>query len=149
MIIDLHPSDQWLSRKFLMPIDHPETGTHMMPTTPWCLHQTTEEPVRHSPLFGQHCAEVLREELGIGPEGYAELDAGENTDDSHHNLTSRGAFHQRYCFWLSGSNGGQVPRAEKRGGAGEALRKRKGMQQPEGEVKVARCNVIRTRCSRT
>ena len=92
MIIDLHPSDQWLSRKFLMPIDHPETGTHMMPTTPWCLHQTTEEPVRHSPLFGQHCAEVLREELGIGPEGYAELDAGENTDDSHHNLTSRVRF---------------------------------------------------------
>ena len=40
----------------------------MMPTTPWTLHKTADEPVRHSPLFGQHCAEVLREELGIGDE---------------------------------------------------------------------------------
>ena len=37
----------------------------MMPTTPWVLQQTAEEPVHHSPLFGQHCAEVLAEELSI------------------------------------------------------------------------------------
>ena len=41
------------------------SGTHMMPTTPWVLQQTAEEPVHHSPLFGQHCAEVLAEELSI------------------------------------------------------------------------------------
>jgi hypothetical protein len=43
----------------------PAPGTHMMPTTPWVLQQTAEEPVHHSPLFGQHCAEVLAEELSI------------------------------------------------------------------------------------
>lgn len=63
----LHPPAQWVERKFLVPVNHPETGTHMMPTTPWCLTRTADEDVRYSPLFGEHSAEVLQQELSIGP----------------------------------------------------------------------------------
>lgn len=69
----LRPSEQWIQRKFLVPVEHPETGTHMMPTTPWCLLRTAEEPVRYSPLFGEHCSQVLEQELNVGPVEYAEL----------------------------------------------------------------------------
>ena len=64
------PCQQFLARGFMVPVTHPETGTHHLPSAPWVLREAPTPPVTYSPCFGEHSAEVLREELGIGREEY-------------------------------------------------------------------------------
>ena len=68
------PSEQFIQREFLVPVTHPESGTHFMPTAPWLL-DTPQGEIRHSPCFGQHSQEVFSETLGITDEQYAQLEA--------------------------------------------------------------------------
>ncbi len=68
-----NPNAQFNARKFLVPITHPESGTHLLPGGPWQLPGTETVPVRYSPCFGEHSQEVLFEELGIEEEEYREL----------------------------------------------------------------------------
>ena len=67
------PCPQFRERGFMVPVTHPETGTHHLPSGPWVFSRASTPPMTHSPCFGEHSAEVLREELGIGPEEYEEL----------------------------------------------------------------------------
>lgn len=67
------PCPQFLERGFMVPVTHPETGTHYLPSAPWVLREASTPPVTYSPCFGEHSAEVLAEELGIGASEYEEL----------------------------------------------------------------------------
>jgi crotonobetainyl-CoA:carnitine CoA-transferase CaiB-like acyl-CoA transferase len=67
------PNEQFRARDFFVPITHPESGTHLYPRVPWHLPGTEELPLRHSPRFGEHSAEVFKEEAGISDEEYQEL----------------------------------------------------------------------------
>ena len=69
------PCRQFLERGFMAPVTHPESGTHFMPRAPWLLSNSQRPTPRPAPCFGEHSREVLREELGIGDEEYAELAA--------------------------------------------------------------------------
>ncbi len=69
-----NPSTQFAHRDFLRAIDHPESGTHFMPTNPWVFGSVDKGEIRHSPCFGQHSFEVLNEELGITKEEYRTLE---------------------------------------------------------------------------
>ncbi len=64
---------QFDARRFLVPVTHPESGTHLLPVLPWTMAATPDIDVRHSPRFGEHSREVFREELGIDDEEYEEL----------------------------------------------------------------------------
>ncbi|HKJ73717.1 MAG TPA: CoA transferase, partial [Alphaproteobacteria bacterium] len=68
-----NPSEQFLTREYLVPVTHPESGTHHMPTLPWVLTGAKSPPVRHSPRFGEHSREVFREELEMTDEAYEDL----------------------------------------------------------------------------
>ena len=67
------PCPQFLERGFMVPVTHPETGTHYLPSAPWVLREASTPAVTYSPCFGEHSAEVLEEELGIGASEYEEL----------------------------------------------------------------------------
>lgn len=67
------PCRQFLERGFMAPVTHPESGTHFMPRAPWLLATSQRPTPRPAPCFGEHSREVLREELGIGDEEYAEM----------------------------------------------------------------------------
>ena len=67
------PCPQFLQRGFMARVTHPETGTHYLPSGPWVFSESVPPPLTRSPCFGEHSAEVLREELGIGREEYEEL----------------------------------------------------------------------------
>ena len=60
-------------RRFLVPVAHPESGTHLLPVLPWVMGDTPEIEVTYSPRFGEHSREVLAEELGLGDDEYEEL----------------------------------------------------------------------------
>ena len=72
-------SPQFDARRFLTPVAHPESGTHLMPVLPWLLANTPRPTPRHAPRFGEHSREVFAAELGIGAEEYAELERLEIT----------------------------------------------------------------------
>lgn len=67
------PSAQFRDRDFLVPITHPESGTHLLPQAPWKLAGTETLPLRYSPRFGEHSQEIFRVEAGIGVDEYHEL----------------------------------------------------------------------------
>ena len=69
------PSNQYASRGFLVPIEHPECGTHFYPLNPWIYANTERGAIRHSPCFGQHSKELFAKELGVTDAQYAELEA--------------------------------------------------------------------------
>ena len=69
------PSRQYADRGYLVPIEHPECGTHYYPLNPWIYGNTARGPIRHSPCFGQHSKEVFVEELGLSDADYDELEA--------------------------------------------------------------------------
>ena len=69
------PSEHFLQREFLVPVTHPESGTHFMPTAPWIFQNTPQGEIRHSPCFGQHSQEVFSEELNISEEEYVDLES--------------------------------------------------------------------------
>ena len=69
------PCPQFLERGFMVPVTHPESGSHHLPRAPWVFSRGGRGATRHAPCFGQHSAEVLREELGIGATEFAELEA--------------------------------------------------------------------------
>ncbi len=64
---------QFDARRFLVPVTHPESGTHLLPVLPWRMAGTPEVAVRHAPRFGEHSQEVFAQELGIGEDEYREL----------------------------------------------------------------------------
>ena len=64
---------QFDARGFLVPVAHPESGTHLLPVLPWVMGNTPEIEVTYSPRFGEHSREVLAEELGLGDDDYEEL----------------------------------------------------------------------------
>ena len=68
------PSEQYAARGFLVPIEHPECGTHFYPLNPWIYAGTDRGPITHSPCFGQHSKEVFAEELGLSEADYDELE---------------------------------------------------------------------------
>lgn len=67
------PSAQFNARGFLVPITHPESGTHFIPVAPWKMMQTEAHVPWCSPCFGEHSQEVLRQELGIDEQEFEEL----------------------------------------------------------------------------
>ena len=69
------PSQHFIQREFLVPVTHPESGTHFMPTAPWIFQHTPQGEIRHAPCFGQHSQEVFKEELGVSEEEYGKLEA--------------------------------------------------------------------------
>ena len=64
---------QFDARRFLVPVTHPESGTHRLPVLPWLTANTPAIGVTHAPRFGEHSREVLAEELNIGDAEYEEL----------------------------------------------------------------------------
>ena len=64
---------QFDARRFLVPVTHPESGTHRMPVLPWSMANTPAIGVTHSPRFGEHSREVFAKELNIGDAEYEEL----------------------------------------------------------------------------
>ena len=64
---------QFDARGFLVPVTHPESGTHLMPVLPWRLANTPRIPARHAPRFGEHSREVFAAELGMDEAEYEEL----------------------------------------------------------------------------
>ena len=66
-------SPQFDARGFLVPVAHPESGTHLLPVLPWVMANTPDVEVSYSPRFGEHSREVFAEELGISDEEYEEL----------------------------------------------------------------------------
>ncbi len=67
------PNAQFRAREFMVPITHPESGTHLLPVAPWKLARTESAPLQYSPCFGEHSQEVFQEEVGIGEAEYQEL----------------------------------------------------------------------------
>ena len=64
---------QFDARRFLVPVTHPESGTHLLPVLPWNMSTTPDIDVTYSPRFGEHSREVFAEELGVGDAEYEEL----------------------------------------------------------------------------
>ena len=67
------PNPQFLHRKFMQEIDHPEAGSHLLPTMPWSLKHTKKQKNRPAPCFGEHSQEVFFEELGMSEDEYLDL----------------------------------------------------------------------------
>ena len=60
-------------RKFMRPVTHPESGTHLLPVMPWVMHNTADSDPNYSPCFGEHSKQVFAQELGTTDEQYEEL----------------------------------------------------------------------------
>ena len=67
------PNEQFSHRQFMQNIDHPEAGSHMLPTMPWTLNSTKTKSTRHAPCFGEHSQEIFAQELGFTEKEYLEL----------------------------------------------------------------------------
>ncbi len=67
------PDPSLVARDFIVPIDHPEAGVTLLAGRPWKFSAAPAAPLRPSPCVGEHSREVLREELGITDDEYAEL----------------------------------------------------------------------------
>ncbi len=68
-----HSNPTFDARRFLIPVTHPESGTHRIPVLPWLMANTPRIGITHSPRFGEHSREVFAEELGIDTAEYEEL----------------------------------------------------------------------------
>ena len=67
------PDPNLLASGFITAVDHPEAGVTWLPGRPWKFTGAPSTPVTAAPCIGQHSAEVLASELGIGPDDYAKL----------------------------------------------------------------------------
>ena len=65
---------QFEARRFLVPVTHPESGTHLLPVLPWKMANTPDIEATYSPRFGEHSRAVFAEELGIDAAEYDELE---------------------------------------------------------------------------
>ena len=75
------PHAQGVARDFLVPQEHPEAGTTIVPAAPWRFDGQPVPLVRPSPCMGEHSFEVFREELGMSEAEYQELvDSGVTGD---------------------------------------------------------------------
>lgn len=70
-----NPGEQFLSRRFLVSVDHPESGRHFMPTNPWIYKNTEKGEIHHSPCFGQHSHEVFKQDLNLDFADYEDLES--------------------------------------------------------------------------
>ena len=66
-------SEQFAARRFLVPVTHPESGTHLLPVLPWKMATTPDIDVAYAPRFGEHSREVFAEELGMDDAQYEQL----------------------------------------------------------------------------
>jgi crotonobetainyl-CoA:carnitine CoA-transferase CaiB-like acyl-CoA transferase len=69
------PGQAHLDSGFITSVDHPEAGPTWLPGSPWTIngHRPAVTP---APCVGQHSAEVLSAEAGIGEDEYRSLVAG-------------------------------------------------------------------------
>jgi crotonobetainyl-CoA:carnitine CoA-transferase CaiB-like acyl-CoA transferase len=66
------PDPAHLDSGFVTSVEHPQAGANWLPGAPWTIDG--QRPViRPAPCVGQHSAEVLAAELGIGPDEYLAL----------------------------------------------------------------------------
>ncbi|HXH21962.1 MAG TPA: CoA transferase [Dehalococcoidia bacterium] len=63
--LDIFRDEHLRARDAIMTIEHPERGAWEFPAPPMRLSDSRVE-VRPAPLLGEHTAEVLRQELGLG-----------------------------------------------------------------------------------
>ena len=68
------PDPDLVACGFLKEIEHPEAGKNWLPTRPWKYSAAESSPVRPAPCVGQHTEEVLRQELGMSPTEFNELE---------------------------------------------------------------------------
>lgn len=73
---------QFAARGFLQPVQHPESGSHLMPLAPWVMANTPRLAATHAPCFGQHSLEVFHQELGLSESDYQRLEAAGITGTS-------------------------------------------------------------------
>ena len=64
---------QFDARGFLVPVTHPESGTHLLPVLPWLMANTPRIAARCAPCFGEHSRQVFAEELQVDDEEYEDL----------------------------------------------------------------------------
>jgi crotonobetainyl-CoA:carnitine CoA-transferase CaiB-like acyl-CoA transferase len=67
------PDPNLLASGFISAVDHPEAGVTWLPGRPWRFSAGPSTPLTAAPCIGQHSAEVLAEELGVGPDEYMRL----------------------------------------------------------------------------
>jgi crotonobetainyl-CoA:carnitine CoA-transferase CaiB-like acyl-CoA transferase len=61
-------------RGYCVEIDHPETGRHPYPTSPWKMSKTPQTEYRRAPLLGEHNGYVLHDLLGYTEEEIKRLE---------------------------------------------------------------------------
>ena len=66
------PDPVHLDSGFVTSVDHPEAGPHWLPGAPWTL-DGRRPGITPAPCVGQHSAEILAAELGLGDEEYQAL----------------------------------------------------------------------------
>ncbi len=66
------PDPAHLHSGFVTSVEHPQAGASWLPGAPWTI-DGQRPAVRPAPCVGQHSAEVLSAELGIGPDEYGAL----------------------------------------------------------------------------
>ena len=66
------PGQVYLDSGFVTSVEHPEAGAHWLPGAPWTI-DGQRPAVTPAPCVGQHSAEILAAELGIGADDYRAL----------------------------------------------------------------------------
>jgi crotonobetainyl-CoA:carnitine CoA-transferase CaiB-like acyl-CoA transferase len=68
-------TDHLRERGMVVPVAHPEAGTHLQAGAPWRLSRTPGGVTRPAPMLGEHSREVLARFLGIDDAEYARLES--------------------------------------------------------------------------
>jgi crotonobetainyl-CoA:carnitine CoA-transferase CaiB-like acyl-CoA transferase len=66
------PGQSHLDSGFVTSVDHPEAGSSWLPGAPWTIDRQ-RPAVSPAPCVGQHSAEILAAELGVGHGEYRAL----------------------------------------------------------------------------
>jgi len=65
--------EQMVDREYFRYLEHPEAGLRAQDGSGFKLSKTPAEPMRHSPLLGEHTYEIATEILGLTPEEIGDL----------------------------------------------------------------------------
>ncbi|MGH1489356.1 MAG: CoA transferase [Acidimicrobiales bacterium] len=71
--IYLNRDQHLMQRGFLQEVEHPESGTNLLPGPPWQFAAGVQPALRPAPCVGQHSREVLTAELGLSSAEYDQL----------------------------------------------------------------------------